>query len=123
VAKGIVSRRSPFSQGDLVEIRKPDLSPSGFQAKVKEVQQNFKDKEMTIVFDEMLPAQIDQNSIFFNHRYDSHNCILQHCFFHENRARGVLCNSHDWLIENCRFYFDPDSTAAVVVRDNRAPGN
>lgn len=105
----IVPWRCPFQKGDLVEIRHGDLSPTGFKGKLTDAKSDYKKSELTLVFDRALPNRVASDSIFFNRRYGSHNCIIRNCYFHENRARGVLCNTADWLIEGNRFFHNQDA--------------
>jgi hypothetical protein len=42
--------------------------------------------------------------VLYNRAYASGNVIIRGCYFHENRARGVLVEASDYLIEKCRFY-------------------
>jgi hypothetical protein len=104
VASNIVTWECPFANGDPVEIRNPDYSPTGFTEKVKAATPDFKAKETTLVFEKELPKKIDPNSILFNHRYGSKNYTIRNCYFHENRARGVLIKGEGGLIEDNRFY-------------------
>jgi hypothetical protein len=104
VATGIIPWTCPYAPDDLVEIRNGDYSPTGYTGKVKESKADYKNKEVTLVFDQELPGRVPSDAILFNHRYGSHNCIIRNCYFHENRARAILCNTADWLIEGNRFF-------------------
>lgn len=104
VAEKIVAWKCPFTAGDLVEIRNGDYSPTGFTGKLAHVKPGDKSNELTLVFEQQLPSHIGSDAMLFNHRYGSHNCIIRHCYFHENRAHGVLCSTADWLIEENRFF-------------------
>ena len=42
--------------------------------------------------------------MLFNHDFNTHNIIVRNCFFHHNRARGILILARDVTIENCRFW-------------------
>jgi hypothetical protein len=76
--------------------------------------------EVTLVFSQKLPAHVPSDAILFNHRYGSHNVIIRNCYFHENRARGVLCNSTGWLIENNHFFHNQH--AAMLLMADVLPG-
>jgi hypothetical protein len=115
VAEAIVPWMCPYAAGDIVEIRNGDYSPTGFKAKLKDAKPDYKTKETTLIFDQALPAAIASDAILFNHRYGSHNCIIQNCYFHENRARGVLCNTADWLIEGSRFFHNQHSAMLLIA--------
>ena len=104
VAEHIVPWTCPYAQGDLVEIRNGDFSLTGFTGKLKAATPDYKHSEVTLVFENQLPSQVNPDAILFNHRYGSRNCIIRDCYFHENRARGVLCNTADWVVEGNRFF-------------------
>ncbi len=120
VVTQIVPWQCPFAAGDPVELRNGDLSPTGFTAKLKSAIPDYKKNEITLIFSEKLPLRIQGNAILFNRRYGSRNVIIRNCYFHENRARGVLCNSADWLIENNRFFHNQH--AALLLQPDVSPG-
>jgi hypothetical protein len=120
VATQIVPWRCPFAAGDPVEIRNSDFSPTGFSAKLKSSTADYKKNETTLVFTQKLPPRIPTDAMLFNRRYGSHNVIIRNCYFHENRARGVLCNSADWLVENNRFFHNQH--AAMLLEPDVSPG-
>ena len=115
IAENIVPWRCPFTPGDAVEIRNGDYSPTGFTGKLKAVRNDYKKNTVTLVFDQALPGHLVSDAILFNHRYGSHNCIIRNCYFHENRARGVLCNTADWLVEDTRFYHNQHSAMLLIA--------
>jgi hypothetical protein len=120
IATRIVAWQCPFSAGDPVEIRNADLSPTGFTCKLKSAAADYKKSEVTLVFSQKLPARVASDAILFNRRFGSHNVIVRNCYFHENRARGVLCNSADWLVENNRFFHNQH--AAMLLQPDVSPG-
>jgi len=115
IAEGIVDWRCPFAAGDVVEIRKGDFSPTGFQGKLISSTPNYKTSETTLVFDRDLPSRLGSDSILFNLRYGSRNCVIRNCYFHENRARGILCNTANWLIEGNRFFHNQMSAILLLA--------
>ncbi|WP_104668225.1 right-handed parallel beta-helix repeat-containing protein [Ensifer adhaerens] len=120
VALQITPWRCPFAAGDPVEIRYGDYSPTGFTAKLKSATPNYETSEVTLVFSEKLPAHVPSDAMLFNRRYGTRNVIIRDCYFHENRARGVLCNGADWLVENNRFFHN--QYAAMLVTADASPG-
>jgi hypothetical protein len=76
---------------------------------------DYKKKEVTLVFADQLPDHLPTDAILFDHRYGSHNCIIKNCYFHENRARGILCNTADWLIEGNRFFHNQFSAMLLIA--------
>ena len=115
VATNNVPWSCPYAAGDSVEIRNGDYSPTGFTGTLKASTADDKKKEVTLEFVEGLPSHIASEAILFNHRYGSHNCIIRNCYFHENRARGVLCNTADWLIEGNRFFHNQHSALLLIA--------
>ncbi|TDX00333.1 right-handed parallel beta-helix repeat-containing protein [Dinghuibacter silviterrae] len=115
IAVNLVPWRCPFTPGDRVEIRNADYSPTGFTGKLTAVTPDYKKSTVTLVFSDPLPAHIVSDAILFNHRYGSNNVIIRNCYFHENRARGVLCNTADWLVEGNRFYHNQHSAMLLIA--------
>jgi len=103
-AVNLVPWTCPFAASDAVEIRNADFSPSGFIGTLERATEDYKNRQTILVFEEQLPSRIPSDAILFNRRYSTPNCIIRNCYFHENRARGVLCNSGGCLIEGNRFY-------------------
>ena len=93
-----------FVPGVPLELRQGDYSPSGFREPIKSV--NVIDRAagtVEITFDRPVPEQKFDGFIIFNWNFNSHNVILRDCFFHDNRARGILLLGHDITVERCRF--------------------
>jgi hypothetical protein len=120
VATQYVPWRCPFAAGDPVEVRNDDFSPTGFTAELKSSTVDSKKNEVTLVFSQKLPDHVSSDAILFNHRYGSDNVIIRNCYFHENRARGVLCNGSGWLIENNHFFHNQH--AAMLLMPDVLPG-
>ncbi len=96
--------------GDLVELRNDDYSPTGFTARVKKKEAsrpagggNGSTRPRQLVFEEPVPAQTTSGFVLFNWRYDSRNIIVRDCYFHDNRARGLLLLGRAITVENNRF--------------------
>lgn len=94
-----------IAKGDKVEIRQGDYSPSGMQAIVTDIKQiDAKNKIYEVTFDRDIPEEKFDGFILFNLDYQTRNVILRNCYFHENKARGVLILCKNVTIENCRFF-------------------
>ena len=119
VAEKIVPWMCPFTAGDAVEIRNGDFSPTGFTGKLQAATPNYKNNETTLVFNQELPSHIAFDAILFNLRYGSRNCIIRNCYFHENRAHAILCQTADWLIEGNRFFHNQYPAIAVQADTGR----
>lgn len=93
-----------FVPGAPLELRQGDYSPSGFKAPIKSVKPiDVATGTYEITFAERVPEQKFDGFIIFNWNFNSHNVILRDCFFHDNRARGILLLGHDITVERCRF--------------------
>ncbi|MBR0458799.1 MAG: right-handed parallel beta-helix repeat-containing protein [Victivallales bacterium] len=87
-----------------LELRQGDYSPSGFREPIQSVKTIDEKKGVyEITFAKPVPEQKYDGFILFNWNYNTHNVILRDCFFHDNRARGVLLLAHDITVERCRF--------------------
>ncbi len=94
-----------YRPGETLELRYGDYSPTGVVAKVVEVRVlDAKKKILEVEFDRKLPEEKFGGFILFNTKYGTRNVIVRNCYFHQNRARGVLILAKDVTIENCRFY-------------------
>ncbi len=94
-----------FPIGTRVEFRQGDYSPAKYIGTVtgaRKVEGQKRSYEME--FDKPLPEQLFDGFIMFNLDYDTRNVIVRNCYFHDNRARGILILARDVTIENCRFY-------------------
>lgn len=112
--------KTPYEPGDLLEFRNEDLSPMDFSAKI--VERTFSEDMSTceILFDRDLPDTLQENTVLFWKTYNSLNYIIRDCDFHHNRARGLLLQTPNGLIENCRFYYN--SSPAVIITTGYEPG-
>ncbi len=119
IATGFLPWSCPYSPGDLIEIRNHDYSPTGFKGKLKAVNPDYKTRQSELIFEDELPDKVAADVILWNHRYGSHNFIVRNCFFHENRARGMLCNTADGLVEGNRFFHN--QAAAVLCLTDVGP--
>ena len=94
-----------YNKGEIFEFREDDYSPTGFTAKVADVKVVDKENGVNeIFFDKEIPNPQNSGFILFNWRYNTSNIIVRNCYFHQNRARGILIIARDVTIENCRFY-------------------
>ena len=93
-----------FRPGTPVELRHGDYSPTGFRSAVKSVRPVDAEKGMhEITFEDPVPEPVDCGFILFNWTYDTRNIIVRNCFFHDNRARGILLLGRDITLENNHF--------------------
>ena len=53
-----------------------------------------------LAFTEDVPEQKTDGFVIFDWTYDTHNVIVRNCYFHDNRARGLLILARDVTVEN-----------------------
>lgn len=87
-------------KGTRVEVRHGDYSPTGFVGTVAEVKPAEGNRTFDITFEEDVPCETKDGFVLFNLDYDTHNVIVRDCYFHNNRARGILVLARDVTIEN-----------------------
>ena len=104
-AKTIRTQNAPaygmLKKGTKVELRHGDYSPTGFTGTVvetKAVQAGH--GVFDITFEEEIPAEKEDGFVMFDKTFDTHNIIVRNCFFHDNRARGLLILARDVTVEN-----------------------
>jgi hypothetical protein len=95
-----------YRVGDLVEFRRRDLSPLGFSSRVRSLRniQTPAGARTAVAFTDELPGALPGELVLYNREIQSGNVIIRNCYFHENRARGVLVEAPDYRIEDCRFF-------------------
>lgn len=95
---------SAYSPGSIVELRQGDYSPSGFRSAVTGTKTLDAKKGIhEISFADPVPEQHYDGFVMFNWTFDSRNVIVRNCFFHDNRARGLLLLGRDITVENNLF--------------------
>ena len=88
-------------KGARVELRHGDYSPSGFIGTVESVTAvDARRGVYDLAFTEDVPEQKTDGFVIFDWTYDTHNVIVRNCYFHDNRARGLLILARDVTVEN-----------------------
>ncbi|MBN8218597.1 MAG: right-handed parallel beta-helix repeat-containing protein, partial [Spirochaetes bacterium] len=95
-----------YRPGDPIELRQDDYSPTGLTATYRARKGEWKGRKGTyeLEFDEALPEQKGRGFILFNRRFGSRNILIRDCFFHDNKARGLLLLADHVTVEGCRFF-------------------
>lgn len=102
-----------YEPGFKVELRNPDLSPTGFCSTVESVKYFPENRSCRITFHDSLPQNLSCDTVLWNHRFDSSNYIIKNCRFTNNRARGVLLQgSNGYLYNN---HFENIQGAAIQI--------
>jgi len=90
-----------LAKGTKVELRHGDYSPTDFIGTVAGVKPvDARRGVYDITFEEPVPVQKDDGFVMFDRTFDTHNVIVRDCFFHDNRARGLLILARDVTVEN-----------------------
>jgi hypothetical protein len=104
VAYNAISWQNPYNPGDLVELRKKDFSPLGWTSLV--TASSYNGSQCSITFSNNLPANLDTNTVLFNHHYNSGNYFISGCYIHENKGRGSIVHVPNGTIENNEFMYN-----------------
>jgi parallel beta-helix repeat protein len=100
--KSVVCRAHYAPVGNPIEFRQMNYAPTGKTLKI--VKQNkLPDGKYEMFFAEDLPAQKGERLLMFNRTRHSDNMIVRNCYFHNNRAHGIMAQSSNITIENCKF--------------------
>lgn len=90
-----------LAKGTKVELRQDDYSPAGFIGTVVEDRAVDASRGVyDITFEEDVPVATGEGFVMFDKTYDTHNVIVRNCYFHDNRARGLLILARDVTVEN-----------------------
>lgn len=89
-----------FEAGSIIELRNPDLSPTGYTSKVLSVCYQLEERICTLELEAALPQTVHAESIIFNRTFHTDYYIIRNCRFCNNRARGALLQGSHGLVEN-----------------------
>ncbi len=89
-----------FETGSLIEIRNPDLSPTGYLSRVQQVTYQPEQRTCIMTLEQPLPDALDEESVIFNRTFHTDYYIIRNCRFTNNRARGALLQGSHGLVEN-----------------------
>lgn len=107
-----------FRKGDWLSFAKADLSPTGYVAEI--VDAECIGDRYRYALSVHLPKEVVEKSIIYNLSRDSSHFVIRRCCFHENRARGILAQADDGLIENCEFYHIQGAAIQIETGVSRA---
>lgn len=100
LAKGVRKEVVLYEQGYQVELRNPDLSPTGFASRLTSAAYYEEDETCLLTFEDELPPGLSPDTVLWNRRFETHNYIIRRCRFVNNRARGVLLQGSNGLLED-----------------------
>lgn len=109
--KSLIGRRlgNYISKGDKIELRHGDFSPTEVVATVLERKLADPSKkpnwnsDWILELDKTVPDAKVDGFVLFNKKYNTSNIIVRDCYFHDNRARGILILAKNVSVENCKF--------------------
>ena len=97
--------------GDVFEIRNPDFSKSGDVLELLSIT-NLK-TGCRLAFKSVIPSYVTATYMVLNNRYNSSNYIIRNNYFHHNRARGLLLQCSNGIVEDNKF--EATQGAAIYV--------
>lgn len=100
LAKGVVRESVLFEKGYPVELRNPDLSPTGYTSILTNVVWHPTDRTCELSFCDPLPAGLSPDTVLWNQRFSTRSYLIRRCRFTNNRARGILLQGSDGLVED-----------------------
>lgn len=92
-----------FESGSVIELRNPDLSPTGYTSRVETVEYQPEQRTCILTLEQPLPEVLDEDSVIFNRTFHTDEYIIRNCRFTNNRARGALLQGSRGLVENNLF--------------------
>lgn len=102
LALNVIGWRNPFAPGDMIEIRAPDLAPTGFSSRLTAVEY-LPGERCRLRFEQPLPTELSPRSVLFNRAYDSANFEILGCRFAYNLARGLLIHADNGTVADTQF--------------------
>ena len=103
LARRVAESALQFEAGGKIELRNPDLSPTGYTSLIRSVTYKPEDRTCILDLEEPLPADLDSESVIFNRSFHTDYYIIRNCRFTNNRARGALLQGSHGLVENNLF--------------------
>ena len=122
--------------GDRLELLNKDFSPSGVSLTLRAVTQQ-EDGRYCLEIEEELPDWIEEGHLLLNRHYASDHFVIRNNYFHDHRARGLLLQTKEGLVENNLFrrtqgagiyimletlrglWYEGTGAGQLVIRNNR----
>lgn len=92
-----------FEAGSVIELRNPDLSPTGYTSEVESVEYQPDQRTCILTLTVPIPDNLNEESVIFNRTFHTDYYIIRNCRFTNNRARGALLQGSHGLVENNLF--------------------
>ncbi len=122
--------------GDQLELLNKDFSPTGVKLTLQSVIRQ-EDGRYLLETAEELPLTLEEGDLLLNRNYSSDHFIIRNNYFHDHRARGLLLQTRDGLVENNLFrrtqgagiyimletlrgfWYEGTGAKKLVIRNNR----
>ncbi len=92
-----------FEVGSQIELRNPDLSPTGYTSVIEELSYQPEERTCVMRLSDPLPKELNEEAVIFNRTFHTDYYIIRNCRFTNNRARGALLQGSHGLVENNLF--------------------
>ncbi|MDR3708004.1 MAG: right-handed parallel beta-helix repeat-containing protein [Capsulimonadaceae bacterium] len=93
-----VNGRLSLKPGDDIELYNGDYSPLPFRARV--VSSKVAGANVVLTFAETIPSAVGDDTIVWNHAFETGHVLIKNCRFHDNTVRGILMAARDVTVEN-----------------------
>ncbi len=103
LALRVVESALQFEAGCQIELRHPDLSPTGYTSCVTAVTYQPEDRTCILTLEQEIPEGLEEECVIFNRTFHTDYYIIRNCRFTNNRARGALLQGSHGLVENNLF--------------------
>ncbi|MBQ6268049.1 MAG: right-handed parallel beta-helix repeat-containing protein [Clostridia bacterium] len=103
--------------GDTMRFRSTRFALMDFTAVIESCDNNDSGVR-TVTFTEDLPASVTAGCFLFNRDNTGSNYVIRNNYFHEHRARGLLLQTSDGLVENNTFYKTTHNAIKIVMDIN-----
>ena len=89
-------------QGSVLRFVKPGTLEEYARLNATQVAYDGSNGNYTVTVDQDLPANLDINDLVINLTQSNHRFLVTRNYFHDHRARGILIQSQDGVVENNR---------------------
>ena len=103
--------------GDTVVFRNRRFDLMGLTAVVESCTR-LDNGQRQVIFTEDLPESVTQGCFLFNRDNTGSNYVIRNNYFHEHRARGLLLQTSNGLVENNTFYKTTHNAIKIVMDIN-----
>ncbi len=103
--------------GDTMVFRDADFNMTEVSA-VVETSERLEDGMRRVTFRDALPKEVTEGWFLFNRDNTGGNYVIRNNYFHEHRARSLLLQTSDGLVENNTFYKTTHNAIKIVMDIN-----